>query len=113
VNTSHHSGGAPDVFLKTASAVNVQREYRDANQRVSESWKRRKPKPLHWWFEQKDHYSWQLYCCQQQVAERKEKGEPTHDIDGVLNHSQRCLATITVKCERLFNQWNRCGGGQE
>ena len=42
MNTSHHHGGAPDVFQKTASAVNAQREYRDANQRVSESWKRRK-----------------------------------------------------------------------
>ena len=31
MNTSHQSGDAPDVFLETASAVNAQREYRDAN----------------------------------------------------------------------------------
>ena len=114
MNTSHHSGGAPDVFLETASAVNTQREYRDANQRVSESWKRRKPKPLHWWFERKDHYAWHVYCFQQLVAERQEKGEPSCDlIDKALAEHQRSLAVFTVKCERLFNQWNRCCGGQK
>ena len=42
MNTSHQNGGAPDVFQKTASAVNAQREYRDASERLSESWNRRK-----------------------------------------------------------------------
>ena len=46
MNTSHHDGGAPDVFSKTASAVNAQREYRDASERLCESWNSRKPSQL-------------------------------------------------------------------
>ena len=40
MNTSHHPGGAPDVFQKLVTAVNEKREYTEANERVADSWRK-------------------------------------------------------------------------
>ena len=120
MNTSHHHGGDPGVFLKTARAVNAQREYTDANERVaalaSDNYlgdRRRPPRPIAWWFEQKDAYAWGLVQIQLQILQRQENGEPLGDLPRALAHHQGCLDTITPKCERLFKQWNRCDGGRK
>ena len=87
MNTSHHHGGDPGVFLKTARAVNAQREYTDANERVAAfarnnylGDRRRPPRPIAWWFEQKDAYAWglvqiQLQILQQGVVDREHRDQ--------------------------------------
>ena len=40
MNTSHHPGGALDVFQKLVTAVSEKREYTEANERVTDSWRK-------------------------------------------------------------------------
>ena len=110
MNTSHQNGGAPDVFLKNARAL--QRKYHDADERVCESVRRSiRRRPLHCWFEMKDAYAWGVVHKRQQILQRLENDEPLGSLPEELAHQQSCLATITVKCSYLFDQWNRCSGG--
>lgn len=72
-----------------------------------------RPRPLHHWFEMKDVHTWGVVNAERAILQLQELGE---DITGwvcVRDYHQVRVDTITPKCERLFNQWNRCGGGQE
>ncbi len=69
----------------------------------------RPPRPLDQWFEMKDHHSAIVVHLQLKILQRQETGEPLEGLQEALAFQQRCLETITRKCDYLFFQWNCLG----
>ncbi len=93
MNTSHYYGGALEVILRNASDVTG------------------RPRPLHQWFEKKDHHAWKVVRIQRKILHCQETGESLEHLKGALANEQLRLENITRKCDQLFFQWNCLGRG--
>ena len=71
----------------------------------------RRPRPLHQWFELRDFHAWGAINAQRAILHHQANGGDVTTWRSVHEYHQRHASTLTVKCARLFDQWNRGGGG--